>query len=95
VYVLVGGAARLAHPRGLSHGLPLAWLHAMFWSGLRGAVSVALALSLPDDFPQRDLLVGTTYGVVLFTLLVQGTTSGPAMSRLGLRTEPTGVDPVD
>ena len=53
-----------------------------------GAVAVGLALSLPSDFPQRELLVGTTYGVVLFTLLVQGTTSGYLISRLGLRREP-------
>jgi NhaP-type Na+/H+ or K+/H+ antiporter len=34
-----------------------------------------MALSLPPDFPQRDLLREITFGVVLFTLLVQGTTT--------------------
>jgi CPA1 family monovalent cation:H+ antiporter len=53
----------------------MAWLHVMFWAGLRGAVAVAMALSLPADFPQRDLLREITFGVVLFTLLVQGTTT--------------------
>ena len=36
-----------------------------------------MALSLPVDIPQRDLLQEITFGVVLFTLLVQGTTVGP------------------
>jgi CPA1 family monovalent cation:H+ antiporter len=46
----------------------------LFWAGLRGAVAVAMALSLPADIPQRALLQEITFGVVLFTLLVQGTT---------------------
>ena len=48
----------------------------LFWAGLRGAVAVAMALSLPADIPQRPLLQEITFGVVLFTLLVQGTTIG-------------------
>jgi len=43
------------------------------WSGLRGGISVALVLSLPD-FPSRDLLVSCTYQVVLFSVIVQGLT---------------------
>ena len=39
-------------------------------------MSVALALSLPADLPHRDLLQGIVFGIVLFTLIVQGTTSG-------------------
>ena len=46
----------------------------MFWSGLRGAVAVAMALALPADIPQRALLQQIVFGVVLFTLLVQATT---------------------
>ena len=55
--------------------MPLGWLHVLFWAGLRGAVAVAMALSLPADFPQRALLQEITFGVVLFTLFVQGTTA--------------------
>jgi CPA1 family monovalent cation:H+ antiporter len=62
---------------------PRSWLHVMFWAGLRGAVSVALALSLPDDLPNRELLQGLTFGIVLFTLLVQGTTAGWVVRRSG------------
>ncbi len=63
--------------------IPLAWLHVLFWAGLRGAVSVALALSLPADVPNRPLLQGITFGVVLFTLLVQGTTAPRVIRRTG------------
>ena len=53
----------------------------LFWAGLRGAVAVAMALSLPADVPQRALLQEITFGVVLFTLLVQGTTIGWVVDR--------------
>lgn len=43
------------------------------WGGLRGGVSVALALSLPDD-PTKPLLLATTYAVVIFSVVVQGLT---------------------
>jgi CPA1 family monovalent cation:H+ antiporter len=56
----------------------------LFWGGLRGAVALALVLSLAPDFPQRDLLVALTVGMVLFTLLTGGPTIGPLMRKLGL-----------
>ena len=43
------------------------------WSGLRGGISIALALSLPAS-PQRDVILAVTYGVVVFSILVQGLT---------------------
>ncbi len=59
----------------------------MTWSGIRGGVSIALALSLPDDSP-RDILLVLTYIVVVFSILVQGLTLGPAVKwykkRVGL-----------
>jgi CPA1 family monovalent cation:H+ antiporter len=63
--------------------MPLAWLHVLFWAGLRGAVAVAMALSLPVDFPERDRLQEITFGIVLFTLLVQGTTAEWVIERVG------------
>jgi CPA1 family monovalent cation:H+ antiporter len=81
VYVLLGGASRLARRPGLATPLPGGWLHVIFWAGLRGAVAVAMALSLPSQIPQRDLLQEITFGVVLFTLLVQGTTVGRLIDR--------------
>jgi CPA1 family monovalent cation:H+ antiporter len=51
------------------------------WSGLRGGISVALALSLPPG-PVRDILVTVTYVVVVFSIVVQGLTVGPVARRL-------------
>jgi CPA1 family monovalent cation:H+ antiporter len=45
------------------------------WGGLRGGISVALALSLPAG-PARDTVVALTYGVVVFSILVQGLSIG-------------------
>ncbi|MBX9879976.1 MAG: Na+/H+ antiporter [Candidatus Obscuribacterales bacterium] len=50
------------------------WRHVLVWGGVRGALCMALALSLPPDYPERDILVVLTFGVVLFTLLVPGLT---------------------
>ena len=72
VYGLLGGGSRLALGRG--GGMRLGWMHVLFWAGLRGAVAVALALSLPDGFPERTLLQSITFGIVLFTLIAQGST---------------------
>jgi monovalent cation:H+ antiporter, CPA1 family len=96
--VLVGIAAALAGRAvvayGLGSGLPLwgfslsrAERHVVFWGGLRGAVALAAALSLPAGFPYRAQLLAMTYGAVLFTLLVQGLTISPVVRRLGLLNE--------
>jgi monovalent cation:H+ antiporter, CPA1 family len=85
VYGLLGGTSRLV--RGRNHGLPMGWLHILFWGGLRGAVAIALALSLPVDFPKRELLQAITFGIVLFTLLVQGTTVEWLIGRVGAGSE--------
>jgi CPA1 family monovalent cation:H+ antiporter len=90
VYVLLGGAARIAGRGGRSLVLPLGWLHVMFWAGLRGAVSVALVLSLPDDLPDRALIGAIAFGVVLFTLLVQGSTASFVIRRALATTEEPG-----
>lgn len=84
VYGLLGGAARLLRDRTRLTAVPMGWLHVMFWAGLRGAVAVAMALSLPDGFPERALLQEITFGVVLFTLFVQGTTAERVVARVGV-----------
>jgi CPA1 family monovalent cation:H+ antiporter len=53
----------------------------MTWGGLRGGISVALALSLPSG-PERDLILAVTYVLVVFSILVQGLTLGPLLRRL-------------
>ncbi len=91
VYLMLGGTSRLISHR-YHRAIPLAWLHVMFWSGLRGAVSVAMALALPPDFPQRTLLQEITFGVVLFTLLIQGTTTDLLIRRLGVGSDRVPAD---
>ncbi|MBI3964316.1 MAG: cation:proton antiporter [Chloroflexi bacterium] len=56
----------------------------LFWGGLRGALTIALTLTLPADTPSRDVLVSMSFGVVLFTLAVQGLTLSPLIQWLGL-----------
>ena len=71
----------------LGDRVPPAWQHVLVWGGLRGALSIALVLSLAPEFPQRDILVAATVGVVLFSLLVQGLTVGKLLTCLHLGKE--------
>jgi monovalent cation:H+ antiporter, CPA1 family len=84
VYGLLGGAARLERRIGLVPALPLSWLHVLNWTGLRGAVATALALSIPVGTPDRELLQGIVFGIVLFTLIVQGTTAERVLNWAGV-----------
>jgi CPA1 family monovalent cation:H+ antiporter len=77
--------------------IPYSWRAVLVWGGLRGSIALALALSIPltlstgipfrAPFPDRDLLLTATFGVILFSLLVQGLTMGPLLDRLGLITK--------
>jgi CPA1 family monovalent cation:H+ antiporter len=57
------------------------------WSGLRGGLSVAMMLSLPQ-FPTRDVLLSCTYAVVVFSILVQGLTMRRVLVRYGVGSVP-------
>jgi CPA1 family monovalent cation:H+ antiporter len=54
------------------------------WGGLRGALPMVLVLSLPKDFPHRELLVSMTFGVVILSILVHGLTMSPLLRWLGI-----------
>jgi CPA1 family monovalent cation:H+ antiporter len=78
--VPVYGLLALAAIRSAS--IPWRWRHATYWAGLRGALSVALALSVAG-LPGVDSRVSAVaYGVVLLSLLIQGALMGPVMHRL-------------
>ena len=80
VYGLIPVTVRLfALPR-----VSLGEQHVMWWGGLKGGLAIAIALSIPEDLPGRQLLLDLTLGVVLFTLLVNAPTIRPLMTRLGL-----------
>ncbi len=73
--------------RWLPEPIPLGWQHVLNWGGLRGAIGLALALSLPATLgPARDQVQIMAFGVVLFTLLVQSTTMKPLLRRLKIVT---------
>jgi CPA1 family monovalent cation:H+ antiporter len=84
-------AARLLTVYGLvpvsnlfSTKIPMRWQHVMVWGGMRGALSLALVLSIGNGFPYRDQLLSLTFGVVAFTIVVQGITLKPLIHLLGL-----------
>ncbi|MFQ5423286.1 MAG: cation:proton antiporter [Phycisphaerae bacterium] len=66
---------------------PARWAHVLFWGGLRGSIPIALLLGLPHHpaiDPHRPLLLVCGFSVVLFSLVVQGTTMKPLLNRLQL-----------
>lgn len=76
VYALIPFASEKKLP------IPFTWRHLLFWGGLRGSLCMAMALSLPSNFPEREMLVVTTFGVALFTLLVSGLSMEPLVKVL-------------
>ncbi len=57
--------------------------HIMFWGGLRGALALALALSIPESLSYRQEILTVTFGVVAFSVFVQGLTIPMLLRRLG------------
>jgi monovalent cation:H+ antiporter, CPA1 family len=66
--------------------VPMAWLHAAYWGGLRGAIPIALVLGLETQYQavQNTTLSTIVFGVTVFSIIVQGITMQPLMVRLGL-----------
>jgi Na+:H+ antiporter len=70
--------------RALGYRIPGRWQHVIVWGGLRGALSLALVLSLSRSFPYRSEILAMTFGIVAFTIVVQGLTIKPLLGVLGL-----------
>lgn len=66
--------------------IPLKWQHIISWGGLHGTIPIALVLGLSKTLPDRELIVTMTFGVVLFSLVVQGLSLSPLISRFKIIT---------
>lgn len=73
---------------------PLGWREGtvVVWAGMRGAVTVAAAQSLPEDTPQRSVLVLVAFAVAALSLLVQGGTIGPLIRMITPKVDQAAVD---
>ena len=74
---------------------PFSHLVVISWAGMRGVVSLAAAIALPLNFPERDLIIFLAFCAILATLVLQGTTLEWLIKRLGLvqPPHPHGIDP--
>jgi Na+:H+ antiporter len=64
--------------------IPTPWSMVLTWGGLRGGLPMVLVLSLPANFPYRELLVAMTFGVVILSILIHGLTIAPLLQMLGI-----------
>lgn len=85
--VLAGRALAVTSCCGLFHRSKLAVSARrqgiLVWSGLRGALALALALGLPQKLPLRNKIVTVSFGVVAFSIFVQGLTTRPLLRKMG------------
>jgi CPA1 family monovalent cation:H+ antiporter len=90
--VLLGRAAAvyplalLFRPTRLKVSIP--YQHVLFWGGLRGALGLALALTVPASVPERVPIIITAFLVVAFSIFVQGLTMPWLVNRFGLTEKP-------
>jgi CPA1 family monovalent cation:H+ antiporter len=82
--VLVARAVTVYGLSWVGKGINIRWKNIIFWGGLRGAISLALALSLSIELPNRTQLQSMAFGVVLFSLVVEGLTMRPLIHWSGL-----------
>lgn len=64
--------------------IPWSWSAVLTWGGLRGGLSMVLALALPNDFAFRELVLAMTFGVIVLSILIQGLTMAPLLRWLKL-----------
>jgi CPA1 family monovalent cation:H+ antiporter len=76
---------------GLRRARPLGWRQAgiLAWAGMRGVVTLAVALTLPARMPGRDLMLVCAFAIILVTVIVQGSSLGWLIRRL----DPADEDP--
>ncbi len=86
VALVLAGRAAAVYPlaalfRNSSLRLPRKYQHVLVWGGLRGAIGLALALAVPASVAERAAIVILTFGVVAFSIFVQGLTMPPLLKR--------------
>jgi CPA1 family monovalent cation:H+ antiporter len=82
--------SHVARRLGFKGTRPLGWRCDMVlsWAGMRGVVTLAVALSIPEGFPGRDFILTTAFAVILGTVLIQGMTLGRVIRSAGLEEAP-------
>ena len=88
VFVVTLGRAAAIYPLSAVFGrsklkIEMNHQHILFWGGLRGALALALALGLPDHIEHREQIIIAAFGVVAFSIFVQGLTMTPLLRYLG------------
>ncbi|MFA4885767.1 MAG: cation:proton antiporter [Desulfotomaculaceae bacterium] len=91
IILVVLGRGVAVYVSTLGFKLPKSYKHIINWGGLKGSLSLALALSLPLDFPGRETIIALTFSVVFFSLVVQGLTISPLIRVLGLQKTVSGL----
>ncbi|MEJ5155195.1 sodium:proton antiporter [Gluconobacter wancherniae] len=89
------GVAVLWAPRAHrpSLGSFFSFVSVMGWCGMRGVVSLAIVLAIPEEMPQRDILQIATFAIILVTVLGQGTTLGAVIRLSGIGRQSEEQDP--
>ncbi len=89
IALVIGGRALSVYPLALLFhktrwSIPLKEQHVLWWGGLRGALSLGLALALPQSLPFRNEIVLAAFCVVAFSVIAQGLTMPLLLKSLGL-----------
>jgi CPA1 family monovalent cation:H+ antiporter len=89
ILLVLAGRALAVYPlaalyRSTKLSVPVAFQNVLFWGGLRGALGLALALTVPPSVPERGAIILSAFVVVAFSIFVQGLTMPWLVERLGL-----------
>lgn len=95
ILLVLAGRAAAVYPlanlfRATKLAVPLSFQNVLFWGGLRGALGLALALTVPQSVPERGAIILCAFVVVAFSIFAQGLTMPWLVDRLGLTRKATG-----
>ncbi len=90
ILVVLAGRALTIYPlcglfQRTAQSVPLRFQHVLWWGGLRGALGLALALSLPQGLQMRNQVLIATFGVVVFSVVAQGLTMPVLLKALKIK----------